>query len=214
MKKSRYLLLLPGVLMLISEIWKQFTLTFPLGGGTYNWWYFPFQLCSIPMYVCLILPFLKNEKLCLALAAFLMDYGLLGGIFAFFDTSGMQYPLTALTIHSYVWHVVLILTGLLAARLFPAAASQNYYVPGTVVYLACCCIALFLNLALEQFGTINMFYINPHYVMTQKVFGDIADRLGNTPGIFIYILSCITGAWFLHALWRYVINNYSKNAAA
>ena len=47
-----------GFLMLISEIWKQYCLTYIMNEGTYNWWYFPFQLCSIPMYVCLLLPFL------------------------------------------------------------------------------------------------------------------------------------------------------------
>ena len=51
-----------GILMFCSEIWKQFTLTFAIGGGSYIWWYFPFQLCSIPMYILLAYPWLRGSS--------------------------------------------------------------------------------------------------------------------------------------------------------
>ena len=69
-----------GFLMLISEIWKQYCLTYIINDQTYNWWYFPFQLCSIPMYVCLILPWCYSPRIRGVLLVFLMDFGLLGGI--------------------------------------------------------------------------------------------------------------------------------------
>ena len=43
-----------------------------------------------------------------------MDFGLLGGIFAFFDTSGMHYGYLPLTIHSYAWHILLITLGFIS----------------------------------------------------------------------------------------------------
>ena len=52
-----------GLILLASEIWKQWTLTFQLNHGVYNFWYFPFQLCSVPMYVCLILPWVPDPAL-------------------------------------------------------------------------------------------------------------------------------------------------------
>ena len=72
--------------MLSSEIWKQFALTFTLGGGSYNWWYFPFQLCSIPMYILLAYPWLRHKNARLTILAFLMCYCLLGGIAVFADS--------------------------------------------------------------------------------------------------------------------------------
>ena len=104
--------------MLCSEVWKQLTLTFALGGGTYNWWYFPFQLCSIPMYVLLAYPWLRREAIRRGLLAFLMCYGLLGGLAAFADQSGLRYPLAALTAHSYLWHIALILIGIGAGDVY------------------------------------------------------------------------------------------------
>ena len=51
-----------GMILLGSEAGKQLFLTFSVGKGHYLWWYFPFQLCSIPMYLLPLLPFLKGEK--------------------------------------------------------------------------------------------------------------------------------------------------------
>lgn len=62
MKKFRTFFFTCGILMAASEIWKQLTLTFLINHGAYDWWYFPFQLCSIPMYICLILPVISSQK--------------------------------------------------------------------------------------------------------------------------------------------------------
>ena len=91
MKQYKKFFLCCGIVLILSELWKQWTLTFHLNNGYYDWWYFPFQLCSIPMYICTALPFVHGLKIRRCLLAFLMDFGLLGGIFAFFDTSGMHY---------------------------------------------------------------------------------------------------------------------------
>ena len=105
------LFFITGIIMLISEIIKQLLLTFIIGGGKYNWWYFPFQLCSIPMYMLLIYPWIKRRMAKLSMLCFLMSYTLLSGMMAFADTSGMHYPLAILTVHSYAWHILLILIG-------------------------------------------------------------------------------------------------------
>ena len=43
-----------GLILAVSEIYKQGFLYYIVNGGQYDWWYFPFQLCSIPMYLCLL----------------------------------------------------------------------------------------------------------------------------------------------------------------
>ena len=48
-------LVICGLVLAVSELYKQGFLYFVAGQGRYNWWYFPFQLCSVPMYLCLSL---------------------------------------------------------------------------------------------------------------------------------------------------------------
>ena len=168
-----------GFVMLVSELWKQWTLTYAINNGHYIWWYLPFQLCSIPMYICLTLGILfllscyTDSSACRTtychissrLQSFLMDFGLLGGIFAFFDTSGMHYGYLPLTIHSY--------------------------------------------LTLYPLGTSNMGYISPHDTMQQKVFCQIAKALGNGWGIGSYIAMSVVGAGVLHEGWNLLYRRHS-----
>ncbi len=193
-----------GLVMLFSEIWKQYCLTFLVSNGTYIWWYFPFQLCSIPMYICLLLPWDACSKIRSILLTFLMDFGLLGGVFTFFDTSGMHYSYQPLTIHSFAWHILLIMIGIYTGFAGKSDYSWKGFGKCTCLFLSCCLIATLFNLAFHPYGKINMFYISPYYPMGQVVFRDIAGILGNNVGIALYILSIIVGAGLLHLFWRLV----------
>ena len=158
LKKQNLLLNLLAVLFPLSEIWKQLLLTWA-NGGVYRWWYFPFQLCSMPLY---LLPLRQLLALCLlqshalplrqllalrlrrvpllswlssVLTDFLADFGLLAGLFAFADQTGMRYPLPALTLHSYLWHFAMIFLGLFLilsgrhSRSSSAARQGSAYAP-------------------------------------------------------------------------------------
>lgn len=191
-----------GVIMLISEIWKQWCLTWLIGGGSYNWWYFPFQLCSVPMYICLLIPRIKREQIRRNLLTFLMDFGLLAGIFTFFDTTGLHHAYLPLTIHSYTWHIVLIFLGLYTGFFRRTDTSDCSFTGSALIYLFCCLTATAGNLIFYNNGPVNLFYISPHYLMTQKVFCHITASFGNFTGILSYIASTVFGAWIIHRLWK------------
>ena len=162
MQKHKNIFFYCGLLMLFSEVWKQWCLTYILNNGHYNWWYFPFQLCSIPMYICLILPWIRSPQIYDAFLTFLMDFGMLGGIFAFCDTSGMYYHYPPLTIHSFAWHILLIILGLYAGFTIGKNISIRNYLKSAGIYLICCVIATIWNLLFHPYGNINMFYISPY----------------------------------------------------
>lgn len=199
-----------GLILLASEIWKQWTLTFQLNHGVYNFWYFPFQLCSVPMYVCLILPWIRSGKLYQALLAFLMDFSLLGGIFAFCDTSGMHYRYAPLTVHSFAWHFALIGIGAAAGYVRRKTQDKSPYRGPALCYLACCLIATGLNLFCYQYGSINMFYISPHYPMTQKFFCQLARVIGDPGGIACYIGASLLGGYLIHRLGTTTLTSRSS----
>ena len=106
-----------------------------------------------------------------------MSYCPLGGIAVFADTTGLHYPLPALTAFSYIWHILLIITGIAAGAvylhlfcgirkaLFSRTLSRAFplrsFLYSTFLYLGCCLAAVLLNLFLDQYGKINLFYINP-----------------------------------------------------
>ena len=181
MKRQNRFFFCCGLILLASEIWKQWTLTFQLNHGVYNFWYFPFQLCSVPMYVCLILPWIRSGKLYQTLLAFLMDFSLLGGIFAFCDTSKTtDVPVRGIMV-------------------IPRDSCP-----------ICCLIATGLNLFCYQYGSINMFYISPHYPMTQKLFCQLARVIGDPGGIACYIGASLLGGYLIHRLGTTTLTSRSS----
>ena len=107
-----------GLVLAVSELYKQGFLYFVAGQGRYNWWYFPFQLCSVPMYLCLILPLFKHTPHCRTekcICTFMQDFALLGGVMALAEPSGLMHPYLLLTLHGFLWHFMLIFIGLYCA---------------------------------------------------------------------------------------------------
>ena len=49
-----FVMFLCGIFLSLGEIYKQLFLYVVVNQGRFDWWYFPFQLCSTPMY-CLSL---------------------------------------------------------------------------------------------------------------------------------------------------------------
>lgn len=191
--------------MIVFEIIKQLVLTFYVGKGKYQWFYFPFQLCSIPMYVCFIAGLTKKEKVLDACTAFLSTFGLLGGICAFLDTSGFHYTVGLLTVYSYVWHVVLIFIGVFSSLL----RKNKCFFPGLGIFFVCSIVAELLNILVTLLTgeEINMFYINLLVPTYQVVVKDVAAVIGDIPAIILYWLSCIFGAFILNTAGRLIKTN-------
>ncbi|MGN1406338.1 MAG: hypothetical protein ACI4WM_08685 [Erysipelotrichaceae bacterium] len=173
-----------------SEVFKQ-TVLFKLN-GYYDFWYFPFQLCSLPIYI-IPLYFLTQKEYILN---FLSDFCLLGGIFAFFDTSGMHYDLSILTANSYLWHYVLIYLGFF----LKLNTKDNDFRYEIIIYLMCITVATAINLT---FKDANMFYMSPYHKMNQLVFKEISNYSGQTFTKILYCFMQITGAYIINRICKF-----------
>lgn len=207
-----------------SEIGKQILL-YNWNHHSYIWWYFPFQLCSMPLYLLPAALMLRNSscsRLRQALFTFLADFGTLSGIFVFADTTGMHYQLPILTVHSYLWHFLMIFTGILlglspefanSAALdtssdLPETTANNLHKPlyglkprffdACMVFLSGAGIATIINTLFHHYSSINMFYISPWEPVTQAVFRDIAGITGNNICHIIYLTVIVAGAGIVH----------------
>lgn len=187
-----------GALLAFSEVYKQFFLYYAVNGGVYDWWYFPFQLCSLPIYFCLLLPLVRNRKLFAVLLTFMQDFNLLGGIMALAEPSGLLTAYWFLTLHSLIWHILIIFIGLYIGFSHRADESAAGYVKTLPLLLLCCAVATFINVTAKPFGQADMFYISPYYPNHQAVFAVIAGKLGITAGNLIYLISICAGGFLIH----------------
>lgn len=187
-----------GLLLGASEVYKQFFLYYVVNGEVYDWWYFPFQLCSLPMYFCLLLPLIPSEKLKIWLCTFMQDFNLLGGAMALIEPSGLMHPYWTLTIHGLSWHIVLIFIGLLIGFSGHSDTSLNGFMKTLPLFGFCCMIASLINVATHSIGNANMFYISPYYPTGQAVFHQISLKTGILAGNIIYLSSICLGGFLCH----------------
>ena len=151
-----------GLVLGISEIVKQIFLTY-IRGWNYSWSDFPFQLCSMPIYLCLLYPIL-NEKNKKTAEYFLMTFNLIGSMAAFVEPISLFNRYCLLTIHSIGWHGILFFTGIyLVMENKSERLKIRQFVPLSVLYLLLAASAVIINAVLFKIsnGTANMFFIGP-----------------------------------------------------
>lgn len=198
------IMLVSGVILLIGECYKQLMNFYIVNDHTYDWWIFPFQLCSLPLYLCPLLILIHNEKKHRILCTFLLDFNMMGAVATFIDPSGIFHPYWTLTLHGVLWHLMLIFVGFVIIFSHEADLSTKGFLHTLPLFGFFCLAAELFNCVLHRFSAANLFYISPWEISTQLLFGDIDRILGRPVGIVLYILAMAAGAWLVHNIARKV----------
>ena len=194
-KGKKRCLTICGLFLVITEVYKQLFYFYAIHDHVYPWWIFPFQLCSIPMYLCLIAPRVKSPKIRKALYSFMMTFNLLGGLMAFIEPSGIVHEYWTLTLHAFLWHMLLIFVGLFIGFSNLGGKTMKDYRSAIVTFLVLCCIAFGLNVALWSItgGSMNNFYIGPAN-SPLAIFNSISANYGWYISTLLYIPAVSLGA--------------------
>lgn len=185
-----------GLILALGEVYKQLFLYEIVNDFHYDWWYFPFQLCSTPMYVCLMFPFLPSGPWQKSALIYLQDFSLLGGIMALAFPFDLMHPYWTLTLHGLLWHLILIFISFFAAGTDLYSHDAKSFFCSLPLFFLFCLIATAINCFHRE--SANMFYISPFQLTTQPVFRQIAARYGIPAGNMVYLISICTGAFLCH----------------
>ena len=187
-----------GAFLLITEVYKQlfYYYCMDINAVRSHWWIFPFQLCSIPMYLCLLLPFLKEGRFKRALYTFMATYNLLGGFMAFIEPSGIIHNNWPLTLHACIWHMLLNFIGFFIISKKLSGRTKKEFAHAIIVFAVLAVVAFIINLALRDVsdGSVNMFYVGPSN-SPLAVFSTICEKFGWQVNTVLYLLSLTFGAF-------------------
>ena len=194
-----------GWILVIMEVYKQLFLYFIVNDRQYNFWYFPFQLCSMAMYLCVLLPVLSRDKQDTVLT-FLFDFSLPGALLALVFPEDFLREYVSLTLHGFLWHAMLVYIAFTVFHNRMMKLSWNGYARAAGLYLFLAGCAVILNVLFQPFAKPgawpDLFYLSPYMKTGQFFFRDIAERWGILPEIVIYVSLYLLLCAVFHAMAR------------
>ena len=189
-KQNKIFLGVIGGVLAVSEVIKILFTNQMLNGGNFAWWVFPFQLCSIPMYLCLIVAFVKSEKFNSYLYEFMFSISLATAFITFAEPSGLHKDFWFLTLHSYIWHLTLVFIGFYLYFSKRACKNKYGFLKGVATFGVVTVIAFILNLCIRQ-PRMNAFYISPYVPHEIIVFDKIWASAGWLVADIVYLLAIL-----------------------
>ena len=179
------LVFITSLVVIFLEVYKQINYTFSVGSGgitaDFQWYAFPWQFCSMPMYVALIAPLIRNEKLYSAFLAFLSTFGMIAGVLVMAVPTDVFIGTIGVNFQTMIHHGGQIVIGLFLIIRAGSLKKFTACLGGILVFIAAVTTAMILNLTMihviPEGSAFNMFYISPHFDCMIPVYDKLQDKL-------------------------------------
>lgn len=223
-KQLKQILGIYGVTALVLEILKQLIWTFQYDSAAntfhhdFQWYAFPFQLCTTPIFVSLICLFLKKGKLRDFLLSYMAYITIIGSISVILVPNDCFVSDVLVNIHtmwlhlgSFVVSVYLLMSGEVPITL----SAVRKAIPPFLGFVA---IANTMNILIYQSGvlngeTFNMFYISPYFESMLPVFHELQGKVPYALYLGTYVVTLICGAHLIYAIARFLCGHTLKQTS-
>lgn len=216
--KIKKVLLFYAVLCLSLEVYKQINFSFNYDEistwWSYPWYIFPFQFCSVPMYIALIAALTKNNNVQKATFAFLGSYSLIAGL------SCMLYPETVfistigINIQTMIHHGSMVVIGFFLLINKQVEYNLKSLFKASIVFYICVISALIIDIVTYYIGIdggLKMFFISPFHQSSLPVFSIIYEKTPYILFLIIYLLLFSIGAFLVLKLAKMFSNKKHSN---
>ncbi len=203
---TRRLLMVSAAIVFVLEIYKQINFTFSYDGTTittdYQWYIFPFQFCSTPMYISLIAGVVRHRKIHDALCAYLATFATFAGLCVMVYPPQVFISTIGINIHSMICHGAMISVGIYLFATGYVKAEHKTIVKAIPVFAICVAVAMILNeiayfSGLLENETFNMFFISPHCEPSLPVYSLVQAVVPFPWCLLIYIFGFSAAAYII-----------------
>lgn len=182
-----------AILGIILEVYKQLNFSFnsTTGEWHYQWYAFPFQFCSTPMYVALIAGCLKKCEFQKYLYAYLGTFALFAGLCVMFYPGDVFTRTIGINIQTMVCHGGMVVMGIFLLISGGVDLKWKSILKAMAVFSGLVVIALIMNVIFNSTGntaTFNMFYISPYLPCTLPILNLIYEKVPYVVFLLIYFI--------------------------
>lgn len=221
-KQIKIVLGIYGFVALTLEILKQLIWSFNYDQITniitwdYQWYAFPFQLCTTPIYVSLICLFMKKSKIRDSLLSYMSFVTILGSITTILIPDSCFTSDILVNIHTMWLHLGSFVVSIYLLMVGEVKVKFDYLKKSLIVFLIFVSIALCLNLLVYNSGILNeesfnMFYISPYFISSLPVFDVIQQHVHYIIYLIIYTYAIAIGSCIIYCIAKTIKNISHKN---
>ena len=194
LRNVRMVVFVTAILVALLEIYKQINYTFGYENGIeahFQWYAFPWQFCSMPMYVGLAAG-LTRGKVQKACYAFLGTYAVFAGVMVMFIPTSVFIETIGINIQTMVCHGSMITIGVFLLYTGYAKVEQKTILRALPVFAVAAGVAMVINwiahhTSLMGDGMVNAFYFCPDCEPHLPVFSLVQPFLPGFLDVVVYI---------------------------
>ncbi len=191
----RKIVLTLSVITIALEVYKQINYTFGDGSSApaYQWYAFPWQFCSTPMYIGLLAGLTKKGKLHDALCAYLATFSMFAGIAVMLYPGDVFIGTVGINIQTMVCHGGMVVLGTLLLASGHVKLEWKTLAKALPVFLVMVFSAAVMNEIAHRTGlleehTFNMFFISPYCEPSLPVYSLVQGILPFPLSLVVYVL--------------------------
>lgn len=205
-KLVRRFLFISWILILLLEIYKQLIFSFDYTNDIVTWdfqWYaFPFQFCSLQLYLLPFVVFLKEGKIRDAIITFLAIFSFFGGLAVYAYPNDVFISTIGINIQTMIHHGLQILLGIFFIVRYRDKLNIKNFLYSIIVFIVCIIVAIILNLIVPTFTdeTFNMFFISPKFECTLPILNLIYQKVPYAIFLLLYLVGFSFVAYLIFLL--------------
>ena len=178
-KTAKRLILITTLVVIALEIYKQVVFSFSYNGQTvsfdFQWYAFPFQFCSMPMYVGLLAALIKKGWLHDALCAFLATYGFFAGIVVMIYPAQVYMDIVGINIQTMICHGLMLSMGIYLLASGYVELKHKTMLKALAIFSSIVVFVMIMNEVVYYSGilngeVLNMFFISRHFAPSLPVY--------------------------------------------
>lgn len=204
------------ITMVVLEIIKQLVFGFRVVDGAlvwnYEWYSFPFQFCSSPLYILPIVAFARDGKIRDAAITFLATFSLFAGICVYVFPNDVFTYFTFINHQTMIHHGVQVFFGIYLAFRYREKMKFKDLVWATVIFSALAATALGMNIGMyhifQNLGMndiFNMFFISPYYDCTLPLLSMVYSAVPYPVFLCVYIFGFMLCAGLVMLIMKGVV---------
>ena len=191
----RRVVLTTAIIVIILEVYKMINFSFSYENGIvfdFQWYAFPFQFCSTPMYIGLLAGLTKPGKLHDCLCAYLATFAVFAGTAVMIYPGDVFIETIGINIQTMICHGSMITMGIYLYATGHVKLNHKTILKAIPVFAVTLSIAMIMNEVFYKTDliggeTFNMFYISPYFENTLPIYSDVHKAVPAPWNVLIYI---------------------------